>query len=55
MNMHYWGSNVKFPYDDRNGIMNTAAGAQFNITIIFIVLCVPSTYLPIFYALYEDD
>lgn len=56
MNMHYWGSNTKFPYDDRNDIMNTAARAQFNITITRIVLCVPTHYLPIFYiTLYEND
>lgn len=51
MNMHYWGSNAKFPYDDRNDIVNTATRAQFHITIILIVLC---AYLPIFY-IYLDD
>lgn len=54
MNMHYWGSNAKFPYDDRNDIMNTAARAQFNITIVLIVLYIPTmlcTYLPIFFTL----
>jgi len=58
MNMHYWGSNAKFPYDDRNDIMNTAARAQFNITIVLIVLYIPTmlcTYLPIFFILYKYD
>lgn len=45
MNMHYWGSNAKFPYHDRDDITNTAARAQFNITIILIVLCVPIFYV----------